>query len=199
MDAPILVPNMWMHIPKSWMPNKAFRQQNNGSARNDQDDASTVATHSSNHFANNVLRHNTHRTVSTLDIIPTLRDLLNYSTIYTDDQKRTCATGISLLSQWIPQGRIVVGWNGKPLNGLNLGTFSNESDSLFYSLRRTAKSRLVEIKFDDEKPLYALFQTPLEDVEKSKLGEWRELLERQGWFDHGLVESRMPLLHEVLT
>jgi hypothetical protein len=128
-----------------------------------------------------------------------LRDLLNYSTIYTDDQKRTCVTGISLLSQWIPQGRIVVGWSGKPLHRVNLGTFSNESDALFYSLKRTAESRLVEIKFDDERPLYELFQTPLENVEKSKLGEWRELLERQGWLDHALVKRRMPLLHEVLS
>jgi hypothetical protein len=183
---------MWMHVPQALIPRKAF-STTNGALRND----ASIAT--STKFSSNVLRHNTNKTVSTLDIMPTLRDLLNFSTIYTEDQKRKCATGVSLVSQWIPKGRVVVGWGGTPLDGINVGTFSNESHSLFYSPRDTSKSCLVELKFVEEDTFFNLFETPLKDVEQTELVQWRKILERQSWLNHSLVKARMPLLRDALT
>jgi hypothetical protein len=183
---------MWMHVPQALMPNKAF-SMTNSALRNDARIATSIK------LSSNVLRHNTNHTVSTLDIIPTLRDLLNYSTIYSEDQKQKCVTGVSLMSQWIPKGRVVVGWGGTPLDGINVGTFSNESHSLFYSPRDTSQSRLVELKFVEENTFFSLFETPFKDVKQMELVQWRKILERQSWLNHSLIKIRMPLLSNALT
>ena len=131
--------------------------------------------------------------------MPTLKDILDFPEPYTEEQKRKCVTGISLLSQLVPENRIVVGWGGTPQDGINVGTFASATKALFYYPREESKSRVAELRFSDVDPFFTLYEKHLKNVEVGEIRHWGEMLETQGWLEHNLVKTRMPRLRDVLA
>lgn len=129
------------------------------------------------------LRKNTNRTVSTLDIVPTLRDMLNFPRLFTDEQEKGCVTGTSLFSEVMAEDRLVIGWGGAPLAGVNLGVFSSSSQALIFSPRDASKSRVANFsksrvanfKFD-EYDFFQYYETSFDDLEVSELQRWKEAI-----------------------
>ena len=179
-----------MHIPDHFLPARAFPSHNNA--------GENQVAHANVPTSTSFLRLNTRRTVSTLDVMPTLKDILGFPEPYTKGQKQKCVTGISLLSQLIPENRIVVGWGGTPQDGINVGTFASETKALFYYPREESKSRVAELRFSDVDPFFTLYEKRLKNMEIGEIRHWRETLETQGLLAHDLVKTRMPRLREVL-
>ena len=192
-DGPILVPPVWMHIPTHLLPPRAFLNDTNVPNKE-----ATGSSFGAESHPNSFLSLNTNRTISTLDVIPTLKDILEIPEPYSDEEKQKCVTGMSLLSQLIPEERIVVGWGGTPQDGINVGTFATKTKAMFYYPREEPKSHVADLKFDDADPFFTLYEQALNNVENKEIQQWEKTLEGQGWLAHDLVRTRMPLLREFL-
>jgi len=175
------------------------------------------------------LRANTRRLVSTLDIIPTLRDLLGYaSPYYARVQMKTCVTGRSLLSSAVPKDRVVVGWGGAPLDSISVGFFMLSNVALLYYplvdrsgtgpelehndtsitkpkdykdrwLATRTKSRVIRFVRYESNPFYGLDENPFSSLSTEDRTKWRDVLKESGWLDHPMTRIAMPKLAEFVN
>ena len=214
-DAPILDVPLWMHVPRSLLPSRAYREGRGPSAgtgppRGNQTRPGDRAGESGRAGggverggrSGVYLRDNIDRTVSVLDIMPTLRDLLDYTAHYSPDESRKCATGRSLLSDLVPEGRVIPGWQGPPIVHTPLCMFSTGTTALVYyaTEERVHQSKVLEYRFDDDDPMFKLYERHVSELDAEEAAWWNKTLHESGWADHGLVRTNMPhLLNGLLA
>lgn len=62
-----------------------------------------------------VLRQNTKQLVHTLDLVPTLRAILNQSPEFSEEEQKFCATGKNLIAEKVDDDRLTISYQGAPI------------------------------------------------------------------------------------
>jgi len=216
-DSVILDVPLWMYIPPGLLPERAFVDDaggGDGSGDGNGNNGGRRDTH---------LRANTNRTVSTLDIVPTMRDLLGYDAPYfTAEQRSECVTGRSLLSSTLPKNRLSVGWGGAPLDSIAVGSFTMTNVGFLYyplvdgagpekehrpgrggELRSPpsssqSKSHVVRFRHSERDPFFGLMERPFSSLPAEDRRRWTDMLREDGWLDHPMIKRTMPDLEAFL-
>ena len=198
LDAPIISVPIWMYIPEKFLPSRAYIPDETTSKSASQMLRKLGKQAQQQQRSTTYLRSNLHRSVSVLDVVPTLRDLLNHRELFSHEQRQHCVTGQSLLSSTIAENRIVVGWHGRPIEGAHVGIMSLEDEAILYYNENVENSHIAKFEFDEENPFRHLYESNLRELNDTQRTMWREALQDQGWFESGLVQQRMPELKRLL-
>ena len=206
-DATILRVPLWMHIPKSLLLKKHARRERKQKdqqmhsrmdpepmyrAKKNETDVDRVDPP----LVSEVLRSNAHQSVSTLDIVPTLRDILNFPRLFTPHQKATCVTGLSLAKEKLSNDRLAVGWGGSPLAGVSIATFATKTQALLVcpkDMDRTRLAHLHQVENGDD-PFYRLHESRWDNLDNPDVQRryWYHALHEQGWLSHDFVKLQLP-------
>ena len=180
-NAPILSVPLWMYVPQNLLPDRAYmRTGENGRRSAD----------------NTYLRVNVDRGVSILDVVPTLRDLFGFDDVYSSEEIEKCGVGQSLLSQESSPKRIMMSWQGLPLQGHQIGIFSTASEALLYYKKDPSQTKQVDYVFPPDL-FFDRSEHPLN--EEPAIGQkWKLRLQKVGLLDHAAVKKWMPNLEQVL-
>ena len=173
--APILDIPLWMHIPKQFLRHRDF----------------------CNTGISTCLVKNLNRTVSILDIVPTIRDLVGFSELYSVEEQANCVLGTSLLRP-ILDDRALMSWQGLPLQNHQIGIFSTGDESLVYYAKDPGKSKHIDYIYHENDIFLNLSEYKLVNQPELRL-RWKSRLERHGLFDHELVRRWMPDLINLLS
>ena len=181
-NAPILSVPLWMYVPERLLPDRAYmRTGENGRRSAD----------------NTYLRVNVDRGVSILDMVPTLRDLVGFDDVYSSEEIEKCGVGQSLLSQESSPKRIMMSWQGLPLQGHQIGIFSTASEALLYYKKDPSQTKQVDYIFPPEDLFFNRSEHPLN--EEPAIGQkWKLRLQKVGLLDSAAVKKWMPNLEQVL-
>lgn len=184
-NAPLLSIPLWMYIPEHLLPDRAYMSAEKARQKRRR---STDDTH---------LRANVGNGVSILDVVPTLRDLIGFDEIYSSEEIDKCVVGQSLLSQQSSDKRIMMSWQGLPLQGHQIGIFSTASDALLYYKKDSSQTKQVDYLFPSEDIFFSRSEHPLN--EEPAIGQkWKLRLEEEGLLDHAAVKKWMPNLKHIL-
>ena len=212
-DATIMRVPLWMHIPERLLANRyaaSTEQTPKGKATNKKNSRAKKAptkvhtTKTSSPYdlnisqtsllVSDVLRSNAHQSVSTLDIVPTLRDVLNFPRVFTKQQEATCITGRSLAKERLPDERLAVGWGGSPLAGVFIASFATKTQALLVCPKEMEKSRVVKLHevTDGDDPFYRLFERKWDNLEEGERKQWKRALQDQGWLSSAFTKTHLP-------
>lgn len=178
-NAPLLSIPLWMYIPRKLLPDRAYRKERNGG---------TSGTY---------LRDNINRGVSILDVVPTLRDLIGYDGLYSSEEEKKCVVGQSLLSQPVRDDRVMMSWQGLPLQGHQIGIFSTASDALIYYKKDPETTKHIDYIFNPGDVFFNRSESLLAD-HPEKARHWKDVLQQNGLLSHDVVKKWMPVLGALL-
>jgi len=187
-NAPILNIPLWMHLPAHLLPSRAFMDKNGKN--------SSIFQSERRGMPWTYLNANINRTVSILDIIPTLREALDLE-LYTPEQVKECITGRSLLSDLVPEDRILPSWQGRPMQVHQIGIFSTKDEALLYYQKDPSKSRVVNFAYYEDNPLFGANENKLVDNPELQ-SRWQTMLKKQGYLEHPSVQKWMNDLPHIL-
>ena len=185
-NAPLLSIPLWMYIPEHLLPDRAYM-------------AGTEKTRQKRRRStdNTYLRANVDSGVSVLDVVPTLRDLIGFDEIYSRSELDKCVVGQSLLSQQSSNKRIMMSWQGLPLQGHQIGIFSTASEALLYYKKDPSQTKHIDYLFPEENVFFSRSEHPLN--EEPAIGQkWKSRLQEEGLLDHAAVKKWMPNLKHIL-
>jgi len=178
-NAPLLSIPLWMYIPRKFLPDRAYRKEKNGGV------------------SGTYLRDNVDRGVSILDVVPTLRDLFGYDELYSSKEEKECVVGQSLLSQPVLDDRVMISWQGLPLQGHQIGIFSTASDALIYYKKDPETTKHIDYRFNPGDIFFNRSESLLAD-HPEKARHWKDMLQQNGLLSHGAVKKWMPGLGALL-
>ena len=184
-NAPLLSIPLWMYLPEHLLPDRAYIGTENTRQKRRR---STDDTY---------LRANVGNGVSILDVVPTLRDLIGFDEIYSSSEISKCVVGQSLLSQQSSNKRIMMSWQGLPLQGHQIGIFSTASEALLYYKKDPSLTKQVDYLFAPDDVFFSRSEHPLNE-EPAMGKKWKLRLQGEGLLDHPAVKKWMPNLKDIL-
>lgn len=191
LDANIVSVPVWMHMPQSILPDRAYAPTESADA-----DSGGGGRQRPTYLETNL-----HKSVTVIDLIPTLRDLMGRSRLYSDSHKSKCILGASLLSSTLPDGRLVAGYHGKPMEEYEQMAFlANENKTmLYFDNENLGESKIIEHTFHEIHPFELFMEIYLKDLDRTVRSEWLDELKHQDWLNSSFVSLRMPKIQELLN
>lgn len=117
---------------------------------------------------------------------------------YTREEEENCVIGQSLLSRPVPDDRVMMSWQGKPLQVYQIGIFSTASEALMHYVKDPSKTKQIAFASDSNDLFFNRSEHMLNEATGELSEKWSNLLKKNGLLEHDMVNEWMPKLKELL-